>query len=351
MVALPEHWHLRRLQLRPPRIDDAEAIFVGWAADTDVTGYLTWRPHREVNETRQFLKQCLDDWRGEVRRVWVITLLEQSEPIGMIEIRLHGQRANLGYVLARLAWGRGYMTEAVQNLTQTTLSEAGVVRVDAVCDVDNTASARVLEKSGMLREARLRKHLLHPNVSDEPRDVYLYARTRPTNAGMQVTDVRGVMDVLSQWNLHGWIGGGWGIDALIGAQTRHHADLDLAIRAEQESLVLTAFQERGYRLVLDHRPGRIVVADRDGHEIDLHPVVFDAIGDGVQTGMHGEVFHYPRSGLTYGLIGGQSVPCLSASLQLQFHSGYPLREFERRDLENLRAATSRQLSDPPLGAD
>src|SRR5215510_2717838 len=109
MVALPEHWHLRRLELRPPRIDDAEAIFAGWAADAEVTRYLTWRPSRHVDETRQFLQLCLDDWRGSVRRAWVIRQLEDSKPIGMIDIRLQGQRANLGYVLARHAWGRGYM--------------------------------------------------------------------------------------------------------------------------------------------------------------------------------------------------------------------------------------------------
>jgi [ribosomal protein S5]-alanine N-acetyltransferase len=340
MVALPEHWHLRRLELRPPRIDDAEAIFAGWAADAEVTRYLTWRPSRHVDETRQFLQLCLDDWRGSVRRVWVITQLEHSKPIGMIDIRLQGQRANLGYVLARHAWGRGYMTEAVQNLTQTTLHEAGVVRVDAVCDVDNVASARVLEKSGLLREGLLRKYLLHPNVSNEPRDVYIYARTRPVNAGMLAADVRIAMDALTHRNLQAWIAGGWGIDALLGTQTRQHADLDLAFRADQEPGVLAALREQGYRLVLDHRPGRIVVADDDGHEIDLHPVAFDANGDGIQTGIRGEVFHYSREGFAHGSIGGQSVPCLSVAQQLRFHSGYDLREFERQDLEKLGAATA-----------
>jgi ribosomal-protein-alanine N-acetyltransferase len=48
----------------------------------------------------------------------------------------------------------------------------------AVCDVENVASARVLEKAGLLWEGTLRRYILHPNVSPEPRDAHLYARTR-----------------------------------------------------------------------------------------------------------------------------------------------------------------------------
>jgi ribosomal-protein-alanine N-acetyltransferase len=48
----------------------------------------------------------------------------------------------------------------------------------AVCDVDNLASARVLEKAGMGREGRLRRWVLHPNVSAAPRDCWCYAHVK-----------------------------------------------------------------------------------------------------------------------------------------------------------------------------
>jgi hypothetical protein len=51
----------------------------------------------------------------------------------------------------------------------------GIFRVWALCDVDNLASARVMEKVGMQREGILRRWILHPNLSDEPRDVYCYS--------------------------------------------------------------------------------------------------------------------------------------------------------------------------------
>jgi RimJ/RimL family protein N-acetyltransferase len=70
------------------------------------------------------------------------------------------------------------MTEAARALVSETLARPAIWRVWAVCDVDNTASARVLEKAGLEREGTLRRYIVHPAVSPEPRDVHLYARVR-----------------------------------------------------------------------------------------------------------------------------------------------------------------------------
>jgi RimJ/RimL family protein N-acetyltransferase len=335
---LPQEWSTPRLSLRPPVRDDAVAIFSGWTTDANATRYLTWRPHRRPEDTRQFVDRCIEAWRGQALRVWVITRYNEPGPIGMIEVRVDGYRAELGYVLAPPAWGHGYMTEVVQTVTQMALHEIPVARVAAVCDVDNGASARVLEKSGLLREARLRRYIVHPNISDEPRDVYLYARTRPLRASMLAQDVLDVLAALADRNTPIWIGGGWGIDALLGEQTREHADLDVACRAEHEATILETLAMLGYRVVLDYRPARVAVADDDGREIDLHPVRFDAHGIGVLPGLRGEHFDYPPDGFATGLIGGQSVACLSVAQQLRFHTGYQLRDHERQDLANLRTA-------------
>jgi hypothetical protein len=141
--------------------------------------------------------------------------------------------------------------------------------------IDNSASARVLEKAGLLREGILRRCALHPNVSDERRDVYLYARSRPLHASMETQDVLTVLAALDERNAPAWVSGGWGIDALIGDQTRQHADLDLAVRADHEALVVETLAQLGYRIVFDYRPVRIAMADDDGHEVDLHPVMFE----------------------------------------------------------------------------
>ncbi len=79
------------------------------------------------------------------------------------------------------------------------------------CAVDNAASATVLEKSDLVREGRLRRYIVHPNVSDEPRDVYLYARTRPLLASMRAQHVLIVLDALADRRLPAWVAGGWGM--------------------------------------------------------------------------------------------------------------------------------------------
>jgi [ribosomal protein S5]-alanine N-acetyltransferase len=341
MAVLADAWSTPRLRARKPRLGDAQAIFEGFATDDVVTRYLTWRSHRVVEDTRQFIAACIEAWDTRGRCAWALTRFAEDSVIGIIELRIDGHRAELGYVLARPAWRHGYMTEAVQTLTQMALHDIPVARVAAVCDVDNVASARVLEKSGLVREGRLGRYILHPNVSDEPRDVYLYARTRPLHASMAEEDVLRVLAKVFERSVPVWVAGGWGIDALLGEQTRTHADLDLAYRIEDEPLLFDALGQLGYRIVLDYRPSRIAVADDTGHEVDLHPVRFDVHGFGVQTGLHGDVFHYPADGFTTGLIGHSSVACLTAELQLRFHNGYELRDRDRDDLTRLESIVER----------
>jgi RimJ/RimL family protein N-acetyltransferase len=167
-----------RLVLRPARLDDAPAIFDAYCQDPEVTRYLTWRPKQAVQEIESFLLSCVDARRGGTRWPWMLCLRGSDQPFGMIEMRMDGHAGELGYVLARSRWGRGFMPEAARAVTRHALAQPHVFRVSAVCDVDNTASARVLEKIGMQREGRLKRYIVHPNVSDEPRDVFLYAVTR-----------------------------------------------------------------------------------------------------------------------------------------------------------------------------
>jgi ribosomal-protein-alanine N-acetyltransferase len=96
---------------------------------------------------------------------------------GMIGAHIDQHGANLGYVLARSEWNKGYATESVSALTDALLRSGQLHRVWAVCDVQNGASARVLEKAGMIREGVLRRWLVLPNIESEPRDCYCYSRT------------------------------------------------------------------------------------------------------------------------------------------------------------------------------
>jgi ribosomal-protein-alanine N-acetyltransferase len=70
------------------------------------------------------------------------------------------------------------MTEVLAEVVTWALKQPSVFRISAVCDVENIGSARVMEKAGLVREGLLRRWLMHPNVSDEPRDCFSYARVR-----------------------------------------------------------------------------------------------------------------------------------------------------------------------------
>lgn len=174
----PDEFETQRLVLRKPSLDDAFAIFEGYASDLVVTKYLTWRPHADIGATRAFLQRCLKVWEDGSGFPWVIMLKESNALIGMIEIRVAHHTADFGYVIAQPYWGRGFATEAARVVVGWALSQSKVYRVWAICDLENIASARVMEKVGMQREGILRRYIVHPNVSAEPRDCFCYSVVR-----------------------------------------------------------------------------------------------------------------------------------------------------------------------------
>lgn len=161
--------------LRLPSVRDAEAIFSSYAQDSEVTRFLRWRPHKDIHETECFLANCAVAWEGNVRFPYVITRKDCCVVVGMIEVRVDEFKADVGYVISRENWGQGIATEALRSLVAWALGEDSIYRVWALCDVENPASGRVLEKVGMRREGMLRRQMIHPNVSDAPRDCYCYA--------------------------------------------------------------------------------------------------------------------------------------------------------------------------------
>jgi RimJ/RimL family protein N-acetyltransferase len=70
------------------------------------------------------------------------------------------------------------MTEAARSVVHWAIGLPLVYRVWAVCDIDNKASARVLEKIGMQRESILRRYIIHPTMSAEPRNCLVYSIVR-----------------------------------------------------------------------------------------------------------------------------------------------------------------------------
>jgi RimJ/RimL family protein N-acetyltransferase len=174
-MTAPASWETARLVARRAALEAAQAVFEAYAQDPEVARYMIWRPHRDIDETIAFLDRCQRAWQDGTAFPWTLWAKDDGRLAGMIEARLHGTSVDIGYVLRRSLWRRGLMTEAVRFVVAWALARPDVYRVWATCDVDNVASARLLESIGMTREGVLRRWLVHPNISDEPRDALCYA--------------------------------------------------------------------------------------------------------------------------------------------------------------------------------
>lgn len=144
-----------------------------------------------------------------------------------------------------------------------------------------------------------------------------------------------VLDTLSGDGIRLVVSGGWGIDALLGVQTRDHRDLDLGVDTARVAEAVVVLAPLGYTVAEDERPARLELRAADGRTVDLHPIDWTHPAHGRQQGFNEQVFDYPVEEIVEGRIGRRAVPCISASLQRQFHSGYEHGELDRADLAAL----------------
>ena len=117
-----------------------------------------------------------------------------------------------------------------------------------------------------------------------------------------------------------WLDGGWAVDALLGEQTRSHADVDIVIQQKDVPKLHKLLESRGYKDVErdDTSAWNFVLGDSKGHEVDVHAFYFDGDGNGIY-GNNGAVF--PASCFKgRGKINGESVKCISAEQLVKFIS-------------------------------
>jgi lincosamide nucleotidyltransferase A/C/D/E len=153
-------------------------------------------------------------------------------------------------------------------------------------------------------------------------------------------DAQRVLDLLARLaaaRLDVWLDGGWGVDALLAEQTRAHDDLDLVSRIEDSSRLEQVLGESGYRTAGGGLPSSFELVDHAGHQVDVHPVAFDANGDGIYVMADGSLWVYPAAGFGWsGTIAGQAVPCLTPEVMLVNHStGYALDADHEHDVTAL----------------
>jgi lincosamide nucleotidyltransferase A/C/D/E len=156
---------------------------------------------------------------------------------------------------------------------------------------------------------------------------------------MTQTDAVEILRLLKSRGIEVWVDGGWGVDALLGSQTRPHDDLDLVLRQSDIGHLADVLGAAGFRRVEEGaRPFNFVIADDRLREVDLHGVVFDASGDGLYGPQptDGSGRRYPAAAFSgEGMIAGYSVKCLTAEYQMANHTGYDPGESDFHDVYGL----------------
>ncbi len=151
-----------RLRLRRFTEADAPAMFRNWASDPEVTRYLTWPAHDSIAVSNQILKSWVADYANPGSYLWAIELMELGEPIGSIGVvesdEVH-HRLCIGYCIGKKWWNQGVTTEALTAVIAFLFDQVGASRIEALHDVANPASGRVMQKSGMVYEGIQRKRI------------------------------------------------------------------------------------------------------------------------------------------------------------------------------------------------
>jgi len=157
-------------------------------------------------------------------------------------------------------------------------------------------------------------------------------------------DVVAVLGRLDGAGLWYCIEGGWGVDALLGEQTRAHGDLDLGVRLEEVDRLCGTLHE--FEHDRSEWPSSLVLRDRLGRRVDVHPLTFNEAGDGWQANLRGEPYRWPREHIdARGRIGGREVRCITLELQVRWHRHEGFDDVDWADM----TALSRRFDLPPPG--
>lgn len=149
-----------RLILRKFKGEDASDLFNNWANDSNVTKYLTWPTHENLDTSKYVIGLWLNEYSNSDHYNWCIELKEDGQAIGsisVVSIDENVEAVEIGYCIGKEYWDKGIVTEAFLSIIKFLFEEVDVKRIVAKHDTNNPASGAVMKKCGLKFEGVNRK--------------------------------------------------------------------------------------------------------------------------------------------------------------------------------------------------
>lgn len=167
---------------------------------------------------------------------------------------------------------------------------------------------------------------------------------------MKSEDVLQIVTWLEGADIPVWLDGGWGVDALVGQQTRAHSDLDLVVRLEDVNHIEETLAIHQFAVILNELPTRFVMKDANGRSVDFHAVKQGGSGQFIQVLQDGTPFHYPQNSLAgQGMIDGNVISCITPEAQMLCHTGYKPQAKDIHDVRLLQQYFNLPLPEEYVG--
>jgi ribosomal-protein-alanine N-acetyltransferase len=150
----------QRLILRRFKEEDAADMFNNWASDDEVTKFVSWQTHSDIEVSEKIINMWIDECRNTDNYNWAIEIKDNGSVIGTIalmNIDNNIENCEIGYCISKAFWNKGITTEAFSAIIKFAFKEVGFERITGRHHVDNAASGRVMEKCGLKYEGTLRK--------------------------------------------------------------------------------------------------------------------------------------------------------------------------------------------------
>lgn len=160
-----------RLIIRKLEEDDSEAIY-SYCKNPNVARHVTWMPHQSLRDSMKLVNFAKLSYEKGSPECLGIVLKNDPEKkvigtVGLVIVSAKNRTFELAYALDEAHWGKGILVEASKVLIDYAFKHYALDRLQCRCRLENSQSARVMEKLGMKYEGIMRSAMYNKNVSSD----------------------------------------------------------------------------------------------------------------------------------------------------------------------------------------